>query len=145
MPAWPRQNRGSSGCFEAVAACATIRPTSGYSGYEMPSVAAVRWRQFFVPVLRGLYRKGVVLRPSTATGKTYPDVSRAYYEAVHSVLTGDKTAAKAAAGLQVQLVQITGLKPSVTPARAPYHRGTDRPVRRDPGPAKAWASLKDRS
>ena len=61
MPAWPRQNRGSSGCFEAVAACATIRPTSGYSGYEMPSVAAVRWRQFFVPVLRGLYRKGVVL------------------------------------------------------------------------------------
>ena len=120
----------------------TAQPATIADLYNDPQVLAVN--PYFSTIL-DVYRKGVVLRPSTATGKTYPDVSRAYYEAVHSVLTGDKTAAKAAAGLQVQLVQITGLKPSVTPARAPYHRGTDRPVRRDPGPAKAWASLKDRS
>ena len=42
------------------------------------------------PYLSGVlevYQKGIAIRPSTVTGKAYPDVSRAYFEAVHAVLT----------------------------------------------------------
>jgi trehalose/maltose transport system substrate-binding protein len=97
--------------------------------YNDPQVLAAN--PHFSTVL-DVYRKGLALRPSRATGKMYPDVSRAYYEAVHSVLTGNMTAARAAAGLQGQLVQITGLRPSVTPARAAYDRGMARPAGREP-------------
>jgi hypothetical protein len=57
-----------------------------------------------------VYRKGLIYRPSTATGKLYPEVSRTYFEAVHSVLTRKTSAARAAAALQGNLMQITALK-----------------------------------
>jgi len=75
--------------------------------YKDPQVLAVN--PYFSTVLE-IYQKGLALRPSTAAGKAYPEVSRAYYEAVHAVLTGKKTAAEAAAALQAELVRITGLK-----------------------------------
>ena len=53
------------------------------------------------------YRKGVVYRPSTATGKLYPEVSRTYFEAVHSVLARKTSAAQAAAALQRNLMQLS--------------------------------------
>lgn len=53
--------------------------------------------------------KSLVLRPSTITGKMYPSVSRAYFDTVHEVLTGKKTASKAAAELENKLVQLTHL------------------------------------
>ena len=52
------------------------------------------------------YPTGVVFRPSTAAGKMYPEVSRAYWEAVHAVLTRKKSAAQAAADLQDELQQM---------------------------------------
>jgi trehalose/maltose transport system substrate-binding protein len=52
------------------------------------------------------------LRPSVPAGKLYPQVSRAYFTAVHSVLTRGRTAAQAASSLQEQLVTI--LKPSAS-------------------------------
>jgi hypothetical protein len=52
----------------------------------------------------------------------YPDVSRAYFEAVHEVLTGKKTAARAAADLQDELQEITGLKAPSKGVRAPSGR-----------------------
>jgi trehalose/maltose transport system substrate-binding protein len=55
------------------------------------------------PSVAEVFRKGVVLRPSRAAGKMYPVVSRAYWEAVHSVLTQKKSAAQAASELQDQL------------------------------------------
>ncbi len=67
----------------------------------------------YLPILQRANLKGGVLRPSTVTGKRYPDVSRAYFEAVHAVLTGKKSATQAAADLQNELVQITGLAPGV--------------------------------
>jgi len=73
--------------------------------------------------LKQLVREGLVARPSTVTGKKYPEVSEAYFNAVHSVLTREKSAAKAAADLEGQLVQITGMKTLV-----PGHS-----VRSDPG------------
>jgi trehalose/maltose transport system substrate-binding protein len=64
---------------------------------------------YFSTILKA-YRDGGVLRPSTATGKQYPEVSQAYSEAVHSVLAGRKAAAHAASDLQTELMQITSLK-----------------------------------
>ena len=64
---------------------------------------------YFSTVL-DVYREGLTMRPSTAAGKTYAEVSRAYYDAVHAVLTGKKTGAEAAAALQGELVHMTGLK-----------------------------------
>jgi trehalose/maltose transport system substrate-binding protein len=57
-----------------------------------------------------VYRKSLIHRPSTATGKLYPDVSRAYFEAVHAVLAKKISAAEAATALQRNLMQITALK-----------------------------------
>jgi trehalose/maltose transport system substrate-binding protein len=54
---------------------------------------------------------GVVARPSTVTGDKYEEVSRAYIQAVHSVLLGQSRAPEAAVSLEQQLVRITGFKP----------------------------------
>ena len=64
----------------------------------------------YLPALQKAYDKGFAVRPSKETGKNYPAVSRAYFEAVHSVLIGNNPAAKAAADLQNELVRITGLE-----------------------------------
>jgi trehalose/maltose transport system substrate-binding protein len=53
-----------------------------------------------------IFRKGITLRPSRQAGKMYPEVSRAYFEAVHAVLTRKKSAAQAASELQDQLQQM---------------------------------------
>jgi trehalose/maltose transport system substrate-binding protein len=53
---------------------------------------------------------GVVARPSTVAGEKYEDVSRAYIQAVHSVLLGQSRAPEAAASLERELVRITGFK-----------------------------------
>lgn len=64
----------------------------------------------YLTTVQKAYDRGFAVRPSTETGKNYPAVSRAYFEAVHSVLTGQSTAAKAAADLQEQLAHITGFE-----------------------------------
>lgn len=54
------------------------------------------------------YVGGLVRRPAIITGEKYADVSKAYFEAVHSVLADGKDAAQAAADLEKQLMEITG-------------------------------------
>jgi trehalose/maltose transport system substrate-binding protein len=54
-------------------------------------------------------RAKLVIRPSTETATQYEQVARAYADAVHSVLTGQKSAPIAAAALEKELVRITGL------------------------------------
>jgi hypothetical protein len=49
-------------------------------------------------------------------GKMYPEVSRAYYEAVHAVLTHRQSAANAASDLQEQLLKM--LKSSASDSNA---------------------------
>jgi len=51
---------------------------------------------------------GIVSRPSTLTGRNYDKVSRAYADAVHSVLMRKKSAPDAAAALESEIMQITG-------------------------------------
>jgi len=52
------------------------------------------------------YRRGIAVRPSMVAGKRYPDVSRAYFEAVHAVLSHKRTGSQAAADLEQELAQI---------------------------------------
>jgi trehalose/maltose transport system substrate-binding protein len=68
--------------------------------YDRPQVLASNPQ--FRRVLE-VFHKGLVLRPSSAAGKTYPDLSRAYWEAVHAVLTRKKSATLAAEELQDEL------------------------------------------
>ena len=67
-----------------------------------------------------VFRKGIVLRPSRAAGKMYPDVSRAYWEAVHAVLTRKKSAIQAADELQDELERM--LKTSAVGANAEFDK-----------------------
>jgi trehalose/maltose transport system substrate-binding protein len=53
----------------------------------------------------------IVARPSIETGIAYKAVSRAYSDAVHSVLIGEVSAPEAAAKLEMQLIEITGFRP----------------------------------
>ena len=53
----------------------------------------------------------LVSRPSNVTGHGYENVTKAYIQAVHSVLTGQRRAPEAAAELEKQLIQITGFRP----------------------------------
>lgn len=56
----------------------------------------------------------IIARPSVAAGSNYKQVTRAYIDAVYSVLTAQKGAPDAAAELEKQLIEITGF-----PAAAP--------------------------
>jgi trehalose/maltose transport system substrate-binding protein len=81
-------------------------PTIPQLGQDPSVIAATP----YLTAVQKAYDRGFAVRPSTETGKNYPAVSRAYFEAVHSVLTGHSTAAKAAAELQEQLAHITGFE-----------------------------------
>jgi trehalose/maltose transport system substrate-binding protein len=50
----------------------------------------------------------IVARPSVAVGGKYKQVSKAYIDAVHAVLAGQRAAPDAAAELEKQLIEITG-------------------------------------
>ena len=56
-------------------------------------------------------RPRIITRPSDVTGQAYEKVSKAYMQAVHSVLTHERSASDAAALLERELVVITGYKP----------------------------------
>ena len=71
--------------------------------YEEPGVLASNPH---FPLVLEVFRNGIALRPSRAAGKMYPEVSRAYFEAVHAVLIRKKSATQAANELQDQLQQM---------------------------------------
>jgi len=81
--------------------------------YEDAGIRAAN--PYFSRVLQSLH--GVTLRPSVPAGKMYPEISRAYFEAVHSVLSRRQSAAEAARDLERQLV--TMLKAPVVETNAP--------------------------
>ena len=76
--------------------------------YELPVVLELYPQN---PKLRE-HGARVVARPSIAAGLKYEDVSRAYIQAVHSVLTGQENASVAAAALEKELIAITGFRPA---------------------------------
>jgi trehalose/maltose transport system substrate-binding protein len=89
--------------LEAVSASAELPP--GTALYRLPTIVKAYSRS--VPATRPP-GDGIVSRPSALVGRNYEGVSRAYAEAVHSVLTGRKSAPEAAAELETELEHITG-------------------------------------
>jgi len=81
-------------------------PAAGPQLYDLPHIL-----QAYAPSIQ-LSRQSSLLvsRPSNVTGRAYEDVSQAYIQAVHSVLTGERSAPMAAAALEKQLVAVTGFK-----------------------------------
>src|SRR5262249_802751 len=81
-------------------------PVAGPQLYGLPQIL-----QAYAPSPQATQQSGrLVSRPSNVTGHAYEDVSRAYFQAVHSVLTGERSASMAAAALEKQLIAITGFK-----------------------------------
>jgi trehalose/maltose transport system substrate-binding protein len=75
--------------------------------YNLPEVLEPNPR---LGLLSQAFRAGMVSRPSDVTGSKYQEVTDAYTQAVHSVLTGEKSAPEAAAALENELVRTTGFK-----------------------------------
>jgi trehalose/maltose transport system substrate-binding protein len=75
--------------------------------YNLPEVSEPNPR---FELLNQALRTGTVMRPSNVTGKKYQEVTDAYIQSVHSVLTGEVAATEAAAALEKELVRITGFK-----------------------------------
>lgn len=73
--------------------------------YEPPSISKPQVRPKGAASQRV---SNIVTRPSVATGPAYERATKAYFIAVHSVLTGRKAAPEAAAELEKQLIEITG-------------------------------------
>lgn len=69
--------------------------------------------------LKQVLADDAVARPSAITGKHYDEVSRAYFTAVHDILTGKIEAERALADLESQLVKITGF-PTGQPPRVTH-------------------------
>lgn len=90
----------------------TAEPPTIPELYSNPSVLAAN--PYLKAVLQ-VYRKGIAIRPSTLTRQKYPEVSRSYFDAVHAVLAHKKKAETAAAELQTELTQITGLAAATPP------------------------------
>jgi trehalose/maltose transport system substrate-binding protein len=75
---------------------------------EMVDLPAILKAYSTVPQSPGKRLSGVVARPSTITAEKYDKVSRAYFETVHSVLSGKTKANAAALNLERSLREITG-------------------------------------
>jgi trehalose/maltose transport system substrate-binding protein len=90
-----------SGREEQVTRCrnTTDAPTLSQL-YTEPGLLATN-PQF--PHVLEVFHEGVVSRPTKSAGKMYPEVSRAYWEAVHSVLTRQESASQSADELQDKL------------------------------------------
>jgi trehalose/maltose transport system substrate-binding protein len=94
------QNEG-----ELEAASASAELPAGVAFYRLPTILKAFSRSMTSSHPLG---DGIVSRPSMVAGRNYDDVSHAYAGAVHSVLTGEKSAPEAAAQLETELEHITG-------------------------------------
>ena len=75
--------------------------------YQDPKLLSsdVAWFADLLPVFRN-----AVARPSTVSAPRYNEVSRAFFTAVHDVLTGAQDADTAMGSLEIDLEDLTGLK-----------------------------------
>jgi trehalose/maltose transport system substrate-binding protein len=84
--------------------------------YDRPEVLAPN--PYFAQLSQA-FRTGMVSRPSNVTGKKYQEVTDAYTQAVHSVLTGRMSGPEAAAALEHELVRMTDFRTG--PPRGDQH------------------------
>ncbi len=83
--------------------------------YNVPEVIETNPR---FGLLSQAFRTGIVSRPSNVTGEKYQEVTDAYIQAVHSVLTREKSAPEAVAALEDELVRTTGFKKRPPPGKS---------------------------
>jgi trehalose/maltose transport system substrate-binding protein len=87
----------------------------------------------YYPALEQVLLRGALSRPSAVSGRKYSEVSRAYFRAVHSVLTGQQEAGAAVASLERELVWITGFPVRASEgSRSPVGRTTPHPAKTPP-------------
>ena len=60
----------------------------------------------YYETLKDVFLGGAVARPSTVSGKAYAEVSHDYFTAIHSILTGDASAAQTLAELEERLADM---------------------------------------
>ncbi len=89
-----------------VESLARAKPQWQLQFYDLPELLAKEYP--WAPKAGDQSGASIVSRPSNVSGAHYDEVSRAYSEAVHSVLTRQSTASQAAASLEKELVRITG-------------------------------------
>jgi len=93
--------------------------------YTLPEVLESSPRS---ELLGQAFRTGVVSRPSNVAGKKYQEVTEAYIQAVHSVLTGEKSVPQAAAALEKELVRTTGFKTGPPVGKSAHPEQNSEPV-----------------
>jgi trehalose/maltose transport system substrate-binding protein len=98
----------SSGNLQVERSRALSVPPTRRPLYELPEV--LEPNPYFGPVGQALRTGVAVSRPADLARKNYEDVTEAYIQAVHSVLTREQSAPDAAAALEKQLMRITGFK-----------------------------------
>jgi trehalose/maltose transport system substrate-binding protein len=87
----------------------------------------------YYPGLKQVLLRGALSRPAAVSGRKYAEVSRAYFRAVHSVLTGQQEAAAAVASLERELIWITGFPVRAWEgSRSPSGRTAPRPGKTPP-------------
>lgn len=86
-------------------ALATTQPPTFIDLYDDPEV--LRANPHFAQ-LKDLFLHHLAMRPSNIVKEKYPEVSAAYFQAIHSVLVHESDAAKAGEKLEADLARITG-------------------------------------
>jgi trehalose/maltose transport system substrate-binding protein len=84
----------------------TEKPGRKVEYFEVPLVIKEIYPWWYKPGDSG--GSAIISRPSTVAGANYEAVSKAYTDALHSVLTRESTAPAAAAALENELVRIMG-------------------------------------
>ena len=85
---------------------ATSLPPTIPDLYDDPEVLSAN--PYYAP-LKQVFLGGALSRPSSVSGANYAGVSRAYFRAVHTVLTRQQKAETAVASLEREIAWITGL------------------------------------
>lgn len=65
----------------------------------------------YYTTLKDVFFGGAVARPSSLSGEAYAEVSFDYFEAVHDILTGERTAAESLIDLEAKLTELTRESP----------------------------------
>jgi len=86
---------------------------------EMVDIPAILKAYSDAPQSAEKRQSSVVARPSTVASEKYDQVSHAYFQAVHSVLSGETKAGAAAQNLERELIELTGFRAGPPPASVP--------------------------
>jgi trehalose/maltose transport system substrate-binding protein len=109
------ENKEAAAMFVRYLAGPTGQKSRAVTNSYLPTIAGLYSdpelleAQAFMGPLYDVFTNAVA-RPSTVTGELYNEVSAAYFNGVHAVLTGESSAADALQDMEDNLVDITGFE-----------------------------------